>query len=210
MRNKVSTLTHSGASLEVLLAPSFSGSDRWVPRLSFCQRRVGRLRRGATLGDLVGATPTHFGKRCPTTSDRPDPLNRLISTAEAIQVLLGLFAAEEPIDEVLMRTAGTAARALPDADAVFITVVSGPEPHTVAYTDEWVLPLDRKQHTSGQGLCWKQPRRKHPYAQPSTHRLGTGRDSSPLPSRSGAGCDCRDLPIPPRRGCCHLCRQPRR
>ena len=87
------------------------------------------------------------------SGDRPNPLERLITTAEAIQTLLRLFAAEEPLEEVLRRIAATAAGAIPHADAVSITVLSEPEPHTVATPRSGCCPRDRGQYASGKGPC---------------------------------------------------------
>lgn len=88
-----------------------------------------------------------------TNGERPDPLNRLLTVSEAIESLGAIFAAEEPLDDVLLRVAHTAARAVPGADAISITVFSDPEPRTAAYTDDLILGLDREQYTAGRGPC---------------------------------------------------------
>ncbi|BBZ06369.1 transcriptional regulator [Mycolicibacterium doricum] len=93
---------------------------------------------------------------------RPDPLARLDATAEAVAALRDIFAAEEPLDDVLARVAGTAARAIPDADAVSITVLTGDSPRTAAYTDERILELDRSQYESGRGPCIESARHQRP------------------------------------------------
>ena len=51
------------------------------------------------------------------------PLARLTTTAEAIEGLRDLFAAEEPLDDIAARVAETAVAAIPYADAVSITVL---------------------------------------------------------------------------------------
>jgi len=86
-------------------------------------------------------------------AERPDELNRLLTVSEAIESLSALFAAEEPLDDVLLRISHTAASAIPGADAVSITAFTDSGARTVAYTDELVLPLDREQYTSGRGPC---------------------------------------------------------
>lgn len=86
-------------------------------------------------------------------SERPGQLDRLVTTSEAVAALNALFAAEEPLDEALMRVARTAARAIPDADAVSITVLAQPKPRTAAYTDERILRLDLEQYASNRGPC---------------------------------------------------------
>ncbi len=85
--------------------------------------------------------------------ERPDELNRLLTVSEAIESLSAIFAAEEPLDDVLLRVARTAASAVPGADSVSITVFTDTGVRTAAYTDELVLPLDREQYTSGRGPC---------------------------------------------------------
>jgi putative methionine-R-sulfoxide reductase with GAF domain len=85
--------------------------------------------------------------------ERPDELNRLLTVSEAIESLSAIFAAEEPLDDVLLRVAQTAASAIPGADSVSITVFTDTGARTAAYTDELVLSLDREQYTSGRGPC---------------------------------------------------------
>jgi GAF domain-containing protein len=81
------------------------------------------------------------------------PLARLVTTAEAIEALRDLFAAEEPLDLIAARVALTAVAAIPNADAVSITVLSWPEPRTAASTDGRALELDGRQYASGRGPC---------------------------------------------------------
>jgi GAF domain-containing protein len=81
------------------------------------------------------------------------PLARLISTAEAIEGLRDLFAAEEPLDDIAARVAETALAAIPYADAVSITALSWPEAGTAASTHERALQLDHHQYASGRGPC---------------------------------------------------------
>jgi hypothetical protein len=88
-----------------------------------------------------------------TNVERPDELDRLVSTSEAVESLTRFFASEEPLDSVLARVARTAAGAIPDADAVTITVLADPKARTAAHTDERVLRLDFAQYNSGRGPC---------------------------------------------------------
>jgi GAF domain-containing protein len=81
------------------------------------------------------------------------PLARLITTAEAIEGLRELFAAEEPLDDIAARVAETAVAAIPYADAVSITVLSWPDARTAASTHEGALELDHQQYSSGRGPC---------------------------------------------------------
>jgi hypothetical protein len=87
------------------------------------------------------------------TSDLLEPLARLASTADAIEGLRDLFAAEEPLDDIAARVAETAVAAIPYADAVSITVLSWPDARTAACTDERALELDLQQYASGRGPC---------------------------------------------------------
>ena len=82
-----------------------------------------------------------------------EPLARLITTAEAIEGLRDLFAAEEPLDDIAARVAQTAVAAIPYADAVSITVLSWPDAHTAATTHQQALELDDQQYASGRGPC---------------------------------------------------------
>jgi hypothetical protein len=82
-----------------------------------------------------------------------DPLARLLTTAEAIEGLRDLFAAEEPLDDVASRVAQTALAAIPHADVISITVLSWPNSRTAACTDEEALEIDNQQYASGQGPC---------------------------------------------------------
>src|ERR1700735_1388963 len=81
------------------------------------------------------------------------PLARLVTTAEAVEGLRDLFAAEEHLDVVAARVAETAVAAIPHADVVSITVLSWPDVHTAACTDEQALQLDDQQYASGHGPC---------------------------------------------------------
>jgi hypothetical protein len=82
-----------------------------------------------------------------------EPLARLVTTAEAIEGLRDLFAAEEPLDDIAARVAETAVAAIPYADAVSITVLSWPDSRTAASTHERALELDLHQYASGRGPC---------------------------------------------------------
>jgi GAF domain-containing protein len=87
------------------------------------------------------------------SADPSDPLARLLTTAEAIEGLRDLFAAEEPLDDVAGRVADTALAAIPHADIISITVLSWPNSRTAACTDEHALELDTEQYASGRGPC---------------------------------------------------------
>ena len=82
-----------------------------------------------------------------------EPLARLAATAEAIEGLRDLFAAEEPLDLIAARVAKTAVAAIPNADAVSVTVLSWPDARTAASTDTRATDLDAEQYASGRGPC---------------------------------------------------------
>src|SRR4029077_6282498 len=81
------------------------------------------------------------------------PLARLVTTAEAIEGLRDLFAAEEPLNDIAARVAETAVAAIPYADAISFTVLSWPDALSVASTSEQALELDLHQYESGRGPC---------------------------------------------------------
>ena len=87
------------------------------------------------------------------SADLLAPLARLTTTAEAIEGLRDLFAAEESLDVVAERVAETALAAIPHADVISITVLSWPDARTAACTDEQALELDHQQYASGRGPC---------------------------------------------------------
>ena len=87
------------------------------------------------------------------SADLLAPLARLTTTAEAIEGLRDLFAAEESLDEIAERVAKTALAAIPNADVISITVLSWPDARTAACTDEQALELDHQQYASGRGPC---------------------------------------------------------
>jgi len=89
----------------------------------------------------------------PKSADPSDPLARLLTTAQAIEGLRNLFAAEEPLDNVAGRVAETALAAIPHADIISISVLSWPDSRTAACTDEEALQLDTEQYESGRGPC---------------------------------------------------------
>jgi transcriptional regulator with GAF, ATPase, and Fis domain len=96
------------------------------------------------------------------SSDRPDELDRLASTTDAVASLNTVIAAEEPLDTALLRVAQTAAHAVPDADAVSITVLGEPKARTAAHTEERVLRLDIAQYTSDRGPCLQAAETRRP------------------------------------------------
>ncbi|MGW6441754.1 ANTAR domain-containing response regulator [Lentzea sp. NPDC055074] len=89
----------------------------------------------------------------PVDEERPDAVSRLDETTEALTELQDAFLAEESLDDALQRVAETAARAVPDADAVTVSVVTPEHPRTAAATDLRLVELDEQQYRSGRGPC---------------------------------------------------------
>jgi GAF domain-containing protein len=96
------------------------------------------------------------------TGERPDVLQRLDSAADAISSLTDLRTAEGSVDEVLLQVARSAVRAVPDADAVSITVLGDPQPRTAASTNDEVLALDGEQYASQRGPCIEAAQTRQP------------------------------------------------
>ncbi|GGN28963.1 transcriptional regulator [Lentzea pudingi] len=85
--------------------------------------------------------------------DRPDALTRLDETTDALMVLRDSFTDEEPLDTALQRLADTASRALPDADAVSVSLVDLAQPRTAAFTNARLVEVDEKQYSADRGPC---------------------------------------------------------
>lgn len=91
-----------------------------------------------------------------------DPLAKLDAAAEAVGGLRDIAAAEEPLDQVMARLAHTATGAIPDADVVTITMLTGDRPHTVAYTDQQIALLDHCQYGADAGPCLQAAQQQQP------------------------------------------------
>lgn len=89
---------------------------------------------------------------------RPDPLARLDEAAEAFGVLRDALALEEPLDDVLLRLAETAAIATVDADAVTVTVTMSGQPRTAAATNTSLVEVDEEQYRADRGPCLESAR----------------------------------------------------
>jgi GAF domain-containing protein len=94
--------------------------------------------------------------------ERPGELDRLVTASEAISSLQEVFAAEEPLDEVLDRVVRAARWAIPDAGGVSVTVLDDSAARTVASTDEDTLDLDGEQYAGGAGPCLHAARSRKP------------------------------------------------
>jgi GAF domain-containing protein len=84
-----------------------------------------------------------------------DPVARLDEIAEALESLRDAYTGEESLDTALQRLAETAARAIPDADAVTVSVIAAAQPRTAAATDASLAEVDEKQYSAGRGPCFQ-------------------------------------------------------
>jgi len=104
-------------------------------------------------------------------TDRPDALERLDLTTEALASLRDIFAAEEPLATALERVLLNAFRLIPDTDAVTITRLGRQEPDSVAWTDERYLEIDKHQYAADHGPCLEAARSLRPVRASTTeHR----------------------------------------
>jgi GAF domain-containing protein len=87
------------------------------------------------------------------SDDRPDALERLDETADALEVLRDTLTGEESLDDAMQRLAETAAKAILDADAVTVSVVTPQQPRTAAATDHLLVDVDEKQYSADRGPC---------------------------------------------------------
>jgi AmiR/NasT family two-component response regulator len=90
--------------------------------------------------------------------DRPDPLERLDETADALEVLRDALTGDESLDDALQRLAETAAKAIPDADAVTVSVITQLQPRTAAATNQLLVDVDEKQYSADRGPCLQSAR----------------------------------------------------
>ncbi|MBJ7480133.1 MULTISPECIES: GAF and ANTAR domain-containing protein [Rhodococcus] len=77
----------------------------------------------------------------------------LDTLAEAIAGLRSTLNTDEHLDSMLQRLAETAVKALPDADAVSVTVLSADGPRTAASTADYLSEIDDAQHSADRGPC---------------------------------------------------------
>ena len=78
---------------------------------------------------------------------------RSTTLAEAIAGLRSTLNTDAHLDSMLQRLAETAVKALPDADAVSVTVLSADGPRTAASTADYLSAIDDAQHSADRGPC---------------------------------------------------------
>jgi GAF domain-containing protein len=89
---------------------------------------------------------------------------RLRDAAETVEELRTLLDDEEPVDRVLGRLAEMAARTVPAAAGVSITVLTadGRTARTPAATDDLIVAVDGVQYDAGDGPCLEAARTRRP------------------------------------------------
>jgi GAF domain-containing protein len=76
-----------------------------------------------------------------------------LDPADAFAELGRIKLSETNLDGVLARIAHLAKRAIPGADEVSVTLLSGSDAHTAAFTGQLALNLDEWQYQGGHGPC---------------------------------------------------------
>lgn len=92
-------------------------------------------------------------------------ISRVDEVSEALEGLLSALSEDEDLNPSLERLVHTALWAIPDADAVSLTIVEGDGPlgaRTAAATHELVVDIDRDQYAAGEGPCLEAARERKP------------------------------------------------
>ncbi|WP_086667915.1 GAF and ANTAR domain-containing protein [Lentzea kentuckyensis] len=107
---------------------------------------------------MADDTRTFSSSHQSLNGDRPDVLERLDEAADALEVLRDALSGEESLDDALQRLAETATKAIPDADAVTVSVMTLQQPRTAASTDHLLVDVDEKQYSADRGPCLQSAR----------------------------------------------------
>lgn len=94
----------------------------------------------------------------PMDESRQEVLDRLDEATEALVALRDVFSTGEPLDDGLQRLAETAWRAIPDADALTVSVVAQDRPRTAAATNQALVDVDERQYDANRGPCLESAR----------------------------------------------------
>ncbi|MBB4964930.1 AmiR/NasT family two-component response regulator [Saccharothrix violaceirubra] len=91
------------------------------------------------------------------------PTNQLDEASAALEELVGILAADQSLSDALQQLAESAARVIPDAQNVSVTVLDADgSGHTAAATDQVVVAIDRDQYAAGEGPCLEAAATKRP------------------------------------------------
>lgn len=99
----------------------------------------------------------------PVSIDEHVPAATLLDEAsEALEELAGVLADEQSLEHVLQQLAESAARVIPEAENVGVTVLTPDGPVTAAATDRKVVAVDADQYAAGDGPCLEAARLRKP------------------------------------------------
>jgi GAF domain-containing protein len=87
---------------------------------------------------------------------------RVDEASDALAELGAALDAEEPINVALQRLVDAALKVVAGADAVSVTVYSGGQPQTAAWSHEWAVTVDKNQYAAGDGPCLEAARIREP------------------------------------------------
>ncbi|XVS67176.1 ANTAR domain-containing response regulator [Actinosynnema sp. CA-299493] len=90
------------------------------------------------------------------------PASLLDEASEALEELAGVLADGQTLNDALQQLADSAARVIPDAENVSVTVIDQDGASTAAWTDEKVVEVDRDQYAAGNGPCLEAARTQRP------------------------------------------------
>ncbi|QFZ21849.1 ANTAR domain-containing response regulator [Saccharothrix syringae] len=98
----------------------------------------------------------------PVSIDEHVPTTLLDEASEALEELATVLADDQPLEDVLQQLAESAARVIPDAENVGVTVLTPEGPITAAATDRKVVEVDADQYAAGDGPCLEAARQRRP------------------------------------------------
>src|SRR3954451_9028817 len=118
------------------------------------------------------------------TTPAMNPIDAFSVFAELGRVVLG----DEPLGAVLERVAGLAAKAIPEASEVSVTLMEGGRAHTVAFTGSLAVQLDERQYETGWGPCLDAAVSGHTITVPRPTRHPRPTPTSPPPPTGPVSC----------------------
>ena len=128
------------------------------------------------------------------TRSLSDQVARLDEAAEALEALRDAYTGEESLDTGLQRLAETAARAIPDADAVTVSVVTAARQRTAAATDASLVEVDEQQYRAGRGPCFQSARTLRPVRAVVCEHLDEWPEFEAAATRAGVRA-CLSVPV---------------
>ena len=98
----------------------------------------------------------------PVSIDEHAPAALLDEASEALEELAGVLADDQSLESVLQQLSESAARVIPEAENVGVTVLTPDGPITAAATDHKVVSVDADQYAAGDGPCLEATRLRKP------------------------------------------------